>query len=137
MQRESAMRWYDLSFTCIPKYTERFARRYGNEPSPEFSLTLPCSSMIHPFFLVLTQVSLKPLFKITECTQTHMYTHVHIHTHTHTQTYLYIHIHLHAHAHINTFIYPYPCTYANTCTYTCTYVYVYMHVIMHQGHNHS
>ena len=41
------MRWFGMSFAPKPKYNERFARRYRNEPSPEFSLTLPCSGIIH------------------------------------------------------------------------------------------
>ena len=36
-----------LSLAAKPKYNERFARRYRNEPSPDFSLTLPCSGIIH------------------------------------------------------------------------------------------
>ena len=47
LRRESAVTWFGESFASTPKCKERFPRRYRNEPSPEFSLTLPCSSMIH------------------------------------------------------------------------------------------
>ena len=43
------MRWFGLSSASIPESQERFARRYRNEPTPEFSLIFPCSSIIHLF----------------------------------------------------------------------------------------
>ena len=46
-RKEPVTRWFVESIASIPKYNERFARRYRNEPSREFSLTLPCSGIIH------------------------------------------------------------------------------------------
>ena len=33
LRKESAVRWFDLSFAPIPKFQERLASRYRNEPS--------------------------------------------------------------------------------------------------------
>ena len=58
------MRWFGLSLVAKHKYNERFARRYRNEPSPEFSPTLPCSSIIHILLGPDTSLT-QTTFKIT------------------------------------------------------------------------
>ena len=49
-----------LVFRPLPKYKERFARRYRNEPSPEILLKMPFSGIFAVFPRVtLTQTTLK------------------------------------------------------------------------------
>ena len=64
------MRWIGLSFAPKPKYNERFARRYRNEPWPEFSQTLPCSGKVHHYSGVNTCALAQTTLKTTEHTQT-------------------------------------------------------------------
>ena len=67
------MKLFDLSFAPFSKHSERFERQYRHEPPPEFSLTLPFSSLVH-HLSSLTLVLLKPLSRSQN---------VHIHRHIH------------------------------------------------------
>ena len=116
------MRWFGLSFAPCSTRNERFVRRYRNEPSPKFSLTLPCSGIIH--LLSGVNVSRTPTtFKITECTQTHTHTYS-----TYTYTYTYICFHTYMHMHIS----KYPCIHISMYMYMHMYlcIHVFIHVIL-------
>ena len=130
METWEGTRWFGLSSAPYSNQNERFANRNRNEPSPEFSLTLPCSRIIHLLSGGNTSRT-QTTFKITECTQTHIYTHVHTHIHIHAHAYIFLHLHAHAHNKIP----------INPSTHVYTHVHVHfckIHVIMNrQGHNHN
>ena len=93
------MRWFDLFFASIHQKKEQFARQYRYEPPPEFSLNLPCSSIIHLLFACKRKSHSNHF-------QDHgMYTDTCTHTNTLIQKYIHMHISKCQYSNISMYIY--------------------------------